>query len=37
MIVGGDTTTERLSMCWLKMSKYEKSKHKKETRVVRWK
>ena len=37
MIVGGDTTTKKLSKCWLKMSKYEKTKFKKDTRVVKWK
>jgi hypothetical protein len=37
MIVAGDTTTEKLSKCWIKMSKYEQQKFKKQTRVVTWK
>tara|TARA_R110002020_G_C16192419_1_gene765605 strand:- start:322 stop:525 length:204 start_codon:yes stop_codon:yes gene_type:complete len=37
MIIGGDTTTKKLSKCWLKMTKYEKTKFKKDTVVVTWK
>ncbi len=37
MIVGGDTTTENLSKCWIKMSKYEKTKFKKDNVVFTWK
>tara|TARA_R110002020_G_scaffold49807_1_gene141480 strand:- start:2291 stop:2518 length:228 start_codon:yes stop_codon:yes gene_type:complete len=33
MITGSDCTTEKLPKCWLKMSKYQKSKHKRENKI----
>jgi len=31
MITGGDTTTKKLEVCWLKMSTFQKTKHRKTT------
>tara|TARA_R100001082_G_scaffold107806_1_gene82181 strand:- start:1610 stop:1879 length:270 start_codon:yes stop_codon:yes gene_type:complete len=31
MITGGDTTTKKLEVCWLKMSTHQKTKHRKTT------
>tara|TARA_R100001594_G_scaffold119269_1_gene154667 strand:+ start:733 stop:930 length:198 start_codon:yes stop_codon:yes gene_type:complete len=31
MITSGDTTTRKLEICWLKMTKYQQTKHKKAT------